>query len=85
MPAQVSAEERARWLAELAAALQQAQKFAWQLAQSKQKRAEVLEVYGRLEAVLQEIEALRIARSSAARPDSGPYWMHQPPPDEPSD
>ncbi|MCL6728663.1 hypothetical protein [Sphingomonas hankyongi] len=77
MPGRVSADERARWLAELADALEQAQKLAWQLAQSSGKRNEAMALYGRLEAALQEIEALRNARSTGPRAESGPYWTHR--------
>lgn len=79
MPAEVSAMERARWLAELAVALEEAQKLAWQIGQSKEASAEAMELYGRLETVRLEVQAIRIARSDRSRADFDPEWSEYSP------
>ena len=76
VPAEVRSYQRARWLAELADALEQAQKIAWQLGQGGQKRDEAMALYGRLEAARQEIQSLRIARYGGVHTEVGPYWTH---------
>ena len=59
--------ERARWLAELADAIDQAQRLLWTLAGSDQTSAETRALYGQLEAVRSEIECLR--RGASAQDD----------------
>ena len=50
---------RARWMAELAAAIEGAQRVAWQLGSAQHASLEARELYGRLEAARVELEALR--------------------------
>ncbi len=59
--------ERARWLAELADAIDQAQRLLWALAGSDQASAETRALYGQLEAVRGEIDSLR--RGAGAQED----------------
>lgn len=63
------AEDRARWLAELAQAIDEAQKVAWRVGVTEGRSSEALELYVQLEAARLELEALRGAPSAhAARP-----------------
>lgn len=66
--------ERARWLAELAQAVDEAQQLAWSLGASKANAAEVEGLYRRLEAVRIEIEALRRGRLPVREADTDPIW-----------
>ena len=50
IPTDVSAAERARWLAELAQVLQEAQELVSQLAVARGRKSEALDVCARLEA-----------------------------------
>ncbi len=54
-----AAAERSRWLAELAQAIDEAQRLARNLGDSERKCAHAKELYGRLESVRIEVEALR--------------------------
>src|SRR5690349_21706286 len=50
MPIEVSAAERARWLAELADALEQAERLVWSLGELPRSDPEMIELYGSLDA-----------------------------------
>ena len=50
---------RARWMAELAEAIEGAQRVAWQLGTATHGSFEARELYARLEAARLELEALR--------------------------
>ena len=52
---------RARWLAELADAIESAQSLAWQLGTQERTSAEARELFGRLEAARLELESIRRA------------------------
>ena len=65
---QANASGRARWLAELADALEQAQRLAWALGISDGSSTEAKQLYGRLEWVRVEVELMRRGRSGASRP-----------------
>jgi hypothetical protein len=54
---------RARWLGELAAALEEARRLTKQLG-ADEGRIEAVELYARIEAVRLEIQAMRLTRSS---------------------
>jgi hypothetical protein len=53
------AAERARWLAELAWAIDEAQQLAWRIGVIEGGSTEALELYVRLEAARIEVEGLR--------------------------
>lgn len=77
VPIDVSAAERARWLAELAEALDQAQRLVWTLGASVPRTAEVMELYGRLDSAQAEVQMLRFRRGNGNRePDS--VWPELP-------
>ena len=69
------AAERARWLAELAEAVDQAQRLAWSLGVLEAGLAEVEGVHRRLEAARIEIEALRRGTWPARQADIDPLWI----------
>ena len=54
-----AAAVRARWMAELAAAIDGAQRVAWQLGSARHASLEARELYSRLEAARLELESLR--------------------------
>lgn len=54
-----AAAVRARWMAELAVAIDEAQRIAWQLGSRSDGSAEARALYGRLEAARVELEELR--------------------------
>lgn len=70
------AAERARWLAELAQAVDQAQQLAWSLSVSQANSAEVEGLYRRLEAVRIEIESLRRGNWQTGPADPDPLWTN---------
>ena len=69
VPAMISATERARWLAELASAIDEAQILLWRVGVAEGDNADARELYGRLEAARGEIECLR-----GIREDFHPNW-----------
>ena len=68
------AAERARCLAEVALAVDQAQRLAWSLGVSQASVAEVEGLYRRLEAARIEIEALRRGAWTTRQADPDPPW-----------
>ena len=72
---QASANERARWLAELAEALEQAQKLAWRMGLLEGDSVEAMELYGRLEAARMEVQSLRFGRFGTVPREYDPKWM----------
>ena len=76
VPIEVSAAERARWLAELAEALEQAERLVWSLGDLPQTDPEVTELYGSLDAARAEVQALRFKRAALAQPALEPFWIN---------
>jgi hypothetical protein len=76
-PSDVPPAERARWLAELAEAIDQAQKVAWRIGVAEGDNAEAKELYGRLEAARVEVDALRRGSFRAAPHKTDPDWLKQ--------
>lgn len=70
--------ERARWLAELSAALIQARRLAKELGDGE-ARMEAAELCARIEAVRREVESLRFRQISQAEAQLGPEWTKLPP------
>lgn len=54
-----TAANKARWLAELADAIESAQRLAWKLGTAPHPSPEARELYSRLEAARVEVESLR--------------------------
>jgi hypothetical protein len=74
VPILISATERARWLAELAAAVDDAQVLLWRIGVLEGDNADAKKLYGRLEATRAEIESLR-GIQDLARDAIDPNWM----------
>jgi acyl-CoA reductase-like NAD-dependent aldehyde dehydrogenase len=73
-PTEVSAAERARWLAELAQVLEKAQELVTCLAVAERRKNEALDVCARLEAVRAEVGSLRRSRASESVANVDPDW-----------
>ena len=71
-PFQASVSERARWLSELAEALEQAQRLAWTMGLLEGDSVEAMQLYGRLEAARLEVQSLRSGRLAATQPKLDP-------------
>lgn len=73
-PVQTLLCQRARWLAELAQAVEEAQSLVWRLG-LEGTSAQTMELYGRLEIVRGEIAALRLRSERIALRDFEPDWL----------
>ncbi|MBA3512385.1 hypothetical protein [Sphingomonas sp.] len=71
---QAAAVQQARWLAELAQAIDRAQRLARALESSKQDAAEAAAINQRLEAIRLEVDALRRAGRASVRRPIDPFW-----------
>jgi hypothetical protein len=67
--------DKARWLDELAAAIVQAQRLTWRLGVVEGDCEEARGLYGRLEAVLGEVETLRLSDWTDIRQEIDPKWL----------
>jgi hypothetical protein len=76
-PDQTVALERARWLAELAQAVAQAQKLVWTLGVMEGDNEEARELYARLELVRSDVEALRFGGWVEVREEVDPLWLNR--------
>lgn len=74
VPTCISVAERARWLAELAAAVDEAQMLLWRMGVMEGDNADAKELYSRLECARTEIERLRGVRE-LAHESIDPQWM----------
>lgn len=68
-----SAASRAQWLAELALAIQEAQRLAWMLSAHSGHSAEGKELHARIEAARLEIDSLRRGRLAPPREGNDPF------------
>lgn len=74
VPTRITLADRTRWLAELAAAVEEAQVLVWRIGVLEGGNADANELYGRLEQARSEIESLRGVRE-VARGCFDPEWM----------
>jgi hypothetical protein len=74
VPAEVAAAERARWLADLSAALNQAHQLLVSLDLEGERSLEARELHWRIEAARLEVQSLRLSRSVTQRPEKAPEW-----------
>lgn len=74
VPPEVPATERAKWLAEVAEALNEAHTLVTRLHPSGANRSEAIELYLRIEAARLEVQSLRLSRSLQPRREFGPEW-----------
>ena len=72
---EATATERARWLAELATAIEQAQRVAWRLGISEGDDPETKDLYARFESVRSEVDSLRRGGWAGERQELDPFWM----------
>lgn len=72
VPNEDSAAQRARWLADLADALDEARRLMKRLG-AAEGRIEAVELYARIEAVRLEVQAMRIRKSGGPR-NFGSEW-----------
>jgi hypothetical protein len=79
----VTAAERARWLAELSDALEQAQALVWRLGPAEGRRIDALDLSVRLETARAQVRSLRLSRASEPSEDSNPDWSNRLPWDRP--
>jgi acyl-CoA reductase-like NAD-dependent aldehyde dehydrogenase len=73
----VSTATRARWLAELAEAIEEAQELVIRLAAAEGRRAEALDLSVRLGAARAEVQSLRRNRITDAAGHIDPDWSKQ--------
>lgn len=73
VPLEISAALKARWLAELAEALEQARALVKEMG-AAEGRIEAIELYARIEAIRFEVQAMRLASDRPAAPATGPEW-----------
>ena len=73
VPNEDSAAQRARWLAELADALDDARHLVKELG-AEEGRIEAVELYARIESVRLVVQAMRLRRSYGGGEDSRPEW-----------
>jgi hypothetical protein len=74
VPNAESAAQRARWLAELADALDEARDLVRQLG-IEEGRIDAIDVSARIEAVRNEVQTMRLMRSSGCGHDFDPEWI----------
>ena len=74
VPNAESAAQRARWLAELADALDEARDLVRQLG-IEEGRIDAIDVAARIEAVHNEVQRMRLMRSSGGGQDFDPEWI----------
>jgi hypothetical protein len=74
VPGEDLAAQRARWLAELSEALDEARRLMKRLG-AAEGQMEIVELYARIEAIRLEIEAIRLGRRYAASNELDPKWI----------
>ena len=79
VPTEVPAADRARWLAELAEALNAAHELLQNLPFAEGEGATANELYIRIQGARLEVQSLRLSRSLNARQDSRPDWIESGP------
>ena len=75
VPTGITLADRARWLAELAVAVDEALVLLWCIGVLEGDNADEKELHGRLEAARAEIECLRGVREPLARERFDPDWI----------
>jgi len=73
VPSETSAAERARWLAELSDALDEARRLIRTMG-AAEGRIEEVELYARIEAVRLEVQMIRLRGNGSRLSDSDPEW-----------
>lgn len=78
VPTELPAADRARWLAEVADALEQAHRLLFELDLKEDSAAEALDLHLRIEAARLEVQSLRLSRSITPRTRPDPDWTNFP-------
>jgi hypothetical protein len=78
LPKDLSAVDRARWLAQLSEALDAADQLAFQLGPSRIQSGDAAELFMRLTAARAQLKALRLRRPDDPSGDSDPNWSNPP-------
>jgi len=76
VPTEVPAADRARWLADVADALDQAHRLLFELDLESDVTADALDLYVRIEAARLEVQSLRLSRSITPRTGPDPNWTN---------
>lgn len=71
----MTAAERARWLAELSQALDEAQAALWSIAGREVNDSEIWDVAARVESARAEVRSLRLGVEDRGRREDHPEWM----------
>lgn len=71
----IMAADKVRWLADLRAAIDDAQRVAWRLGIVQGADSEAMKLYGRLEIVRAEVDAIRLGGWAAAPEEFPPEWI----------
>ena len=79
VPIEVPAAERARWLAELSGALNEARRLMLLLEHLSHQKPAAKDLYLQIEAALLEVQSLRRSRSLCGRQESDPKWIESDP------
>ena len=79
VPEELRAAERARWLADISAALEEAQRLLVALQNDLAPHVEMRELHARIGAAQVEVQSLRVSRSVAGIRYKGPDWTELPP------
>ena len=74
VPKDVSVAERARWLAELADALEDAHQVATEIGLAHLQHPDAVELRGRLAAARAQVQALRLSRPDDRSGQVDPKW-----------
>ena len=77
--AELANASRARWLAELSDALEQAHDLMWKLGIGDGGGPAAMELYLRVEAARREVQALRLGRRYQVLDDIDPNWREASP------
>jgi hypothetical protein len=72
VPTELPAARRARWLAELSEALDEAHRILVEMHLGAEPRTDASELYIRIEAARFEVQSLRLSRSLNPRSENGP-------------
>jgi hypothetical protein len=78
VPFEPAGAERARWLAELATALEEASILLGGASVDPSDLAEARDLFVRIEAARMETQALQRSRALIPRPDISPEWTYPP-------
>ena len=76
VPTEVTAAERARWLADLSEALDAAQELIWRMGASLLEEGDALDLWATLEGARAEARALRFARAGQRLRQHDPQWTN---------